>query len=144
MQNRLRPYAVADSLRLERNEANARKFEKAFVKAGGHLQAGLDPTGSGCSLFGLGDQRNFELLVAGGFTPVETVKIMSYNGARFLGQSDSLGSVAVGKVADLVVLDGNLLQDPTAIQRTSIVFKNGVGYDPGKLFTAVKRQVGIN
>ncbi|MBI4502406.1 MAG: amidohydrolase family protein [Gemmatimonadetes bacterium] len=144
MQNRRRPYTVADSLRVERNEANARRFEKAFIKAGGHLQAGLDPTGSGCSLFGLGDQRNFELLVEGGFTPVETVKIMSYNGAKFLGQADSLGSIGVGKVADLVVLDGNLVQDPTAIERTTIVFKNGVGYDPAKLFSAVKGQVGIN
>jgi imidazolonepropionase-like amidohydrolase len=120
------------------------EFERAFVKAGGHLQAGLDPTGSGCSLFGLGDQRNLELLVERGFTPVEAVKIMSYNGAKFLGQADSLGSIAPGKIADLIVMDGNLLQNPAAIEKTSIVFKNGVGYDPAKLFAAVKGQVGIN
>src|SRR6185503_19104588 len=57
------------------------EFERSFVKAGGVLLAGLDPTGGGCSLFGLGDLRNLPLLVEEGFTPVEAVKIASLNGA---------------------------------------------------------------
>src|SRR5690606_20189142 len=70
------------------------EFDRAFVKAGGHLMAGLDPTGGGCSLFGFGDQRNVQLLVEAGFPPVEAIRIASYNGAVFLGQADSLGSIA--------------------------------------------------
>jgi imidazolonepropionase-like amidohydrolase len=120
------------------------EFERAFAKAGGHLMTGLDPTGSGCSLFGLGDQRNVQLLVEAGFTPVEAVKIVSYNGAKFLGQADSLGSIAAGKVADLVVIDGNPAQTIGDVEKVSVVFKNGVGYDPAKLMADVKGQVGIN
>jgi hypothetical protein len=120
------------------------EFERAFVKAGGHLMTGLDPTGSGCSLFGFGDQRNVQLLVEEGFTPVEAIKIVSYNGAKFLGQSDSLGSIATGKVADLVVIDGNPAQSIGDVEKVSIVFKNGVGYDPARLLADVKGQVGIN
>ena len=47
------------------------EFERAFVKAGGLLMAGCDPTGNGSALAGFGDQRNIELLVEGGFTPAE-------------------------------------------------------------------------
>src|SRR5262249_43230697 len=133
-----------DSLDGVRRLMKDREFDRAFVRAGGLMMAGLDPTGSGCSLFGLGDQRNFELLVEGGFTAPEAVKIMSLNGATFLGQADSLGSIAAGKVADLVLFDGNLAQDPTVVERTSLVFKGGVGYDPSKLYAAVKEQIGIN
>ncbi|MBI4420295.1 MAG: amidohydrolase family protein [Gemmatimonadetes bacterium] len=120
------------------------EFERAFARAGGHLQAGLDPTGSGCSLFGLGDQRNVQLLVEAGFTPVEAIKIASYNGAKFLGQADSLGSIAAGRVADLVVIDGNPAQNIGDVEKVTTVFKNGVGYDSAKLFAAVKGQVGVN
>ena len=48
---------------------NAMQFEREFVKAGGRLAAGVDPTGFGGALPGFGDQRNYELLVEAGFTP---------------------------------------------------------------------------
>ena len=120
------------------------EFERSFAKAGGVLLSGLDPTGGGCSLFGLGDLRNLPLFVEAGFTPLEAIKIATLNGAQFLGQADSLGSVAVGKLADLVVLDGNPVQNIDDVYQASIVFKNGVGYDPAKLIASVKDQVGIN
>ena len=120
------------------------EFERSFVKQGGTLLVGLDPTGGGCSLFGLGDQRNLALLVEEGFTPVEAVKFATLNGAQFLGQADSLGSIAVGKIADMVLMDGDLSKDPLAIEKTTTVFKNGVGYDSAKLYASVKNQVGIN
>jgi imidazolonepropionase-like amidohydrolase len=120
------------------------EFERAFVKAGGILLSGLDPTGGGCSLFGLGDLRNLPLFVEAGFTPLEAIKFATFNGAQFLGQQDSLGSIAVGKLADLVVLDGNPMQNMDVVFNASVVFKNGVGYDPAKLIASVKNQVGIN
>lgn len=156
MSTRDRALATADSAakglgdaaaRVERAKAAFRKsmeFERAFAKAGGHLMAGLDPTGSGCSLFGLGDQRNVQLLVEAGFTPLEAIKIASFNGAKFMGQSDSLGSIAAGKVADLNVIDGNPAQNIADVEKVSVVFKNGVGYDPAKLWADVKGQIGIN
>ena len=69
-------------------------FERAFVEAGGLLIAGLDPTGNGGIVAGFGDLREVELLVEAGFTPVEAIKIASFNGAKFLGEDARIGSIA--------------------------------------------------
>ena len=121
----------------------AQAFERAFVKAGGLLGAGVDPTGSGGALPGFGDQRNFELLIEAGFTPVEAIQIMTLNGAKILGVDRELGSVAPGKRADLVVIRGNPIAIPAEIRNVTIVFKDGVGYDSAKLLASVKGLVGI-
>ena len=118
------------------------EFERAFVKAGGLLAAGVDPTGNGGALPGFGDQRNFELLIEAGFTPPEVVQIMSANGAKVLGQFDRLGSVTAGKIADLVVIRGDPARTPADIRKVVTVFKDGVGYDSQKLIEAVKSTVG--
>jgi hypothetical protein len=121
----------------------AQAFERAFVKAGGLLGAGVDPTGMGGALPGYGDQRNFELLIEAGFTPVEAIQIMTLNGARVLRVDDRLGSVAAGKVADLVIIRGNPVATPGDLRNVTIVFKDGVGYDSPKLLASVKGVVGI-
>jgi imidazolonepropionase-like amidohydrolase len=120
----------------------AMQFERAFVKAGGLMGAGSDP----CCLneiAGYGDQRNFELLVEAGFTPEQAIQIMTLNGARILGFADRMGSVAVGKQADLVVLDGDITKQSSDITKVSTVFRHGVGYDPVALTKAVRGQVGM-
>ncbi len=121
----------------------AQAFERAFVKAGGLLGAGVDPTGIGGALPGYGDQRNYELLLEAGFGPEEAIRIMTLNGARILGVDKDLGSVAAGKLADLVVIRGNPVATPADIRQVTIVFKDGVGYDSPKLLAAVKGLVGI-
>jgi imidazolonepropionase-like amidohydrolase len=121
----------------------AQAFERAFVKAGGLLGSGVDPTGTGGALPGFGDQRNYELLLEAGFSPVEAIQIMTLNGAKILGVDDRLGSIAPGKLADLVVIRGNLVANPADIRNVTIVFKDGVGYDSPKLLAAVKGLVGI-
>ena len=121
----------------------AQAFERAFVRAGGLLGAGVDPTGMGGALPGYGDQRNFELLIEAGFTPVEAIQIMTLNGARILGVDERLGSVTAGKLADLVVIRGNPVATPGDIRNVTIVFKDGVGYDSPKLLTSVKGVVGV-
>jgi Amidohydrolase family len=118
-------------------------FERAFAAAGGLLLAGPDPTGSGGVLPGFGDQRELELLVEAGFTPVQAIQIGTENGARFLKQERDIGTVASGKRADLVLVHG----DPNAhiedIENVVAVFKDGVGYDPQRLISAVRGEVGI-
>lgn len=118
-------------------------FDRGFVEAGGVLAAGVDPTGIGGAIAGFGDQRNYELLSEAGFSPGAVIKIMAANGAIILGE-DELGTVEVGKLADLVLLEGDLGADPTVIKNVTIVFKDGVGYDSKALIASVKGRVGIN
>ncbi len=118
-------------------------FERAFVKAGGLLIAGLDPTGNGGIVAGFGDLREVELLVEAGFTPVEAIRIASFNGAKFLGEDGRIGSIAPGKQADLMVVKGNPAASINDIEKVEIVFKDGVGYDSEKLIQSVQGLVGI-
>lgn len=119
-------------------------FERMFVKAGGTLLAGLDPTGYGGVIAGFGDQREVELLVDAGFTPLEAIHIATANGADFLGIGDQAGTLKTGKRADLIVVRGKPDQRIADIENVETVFKAGVGYDPAKLIDSVKNQVGIH
>jgi imidazolonepropionase-like amidohydrolase len=61
-----------------------------------------------------------------------------------LGRQAEIGTVAVGKKADLVLTDGDLNADIKNIRKTELVFKNGVGFDSQKIFDSVKGHVGMN
>jgi len=121
----------------------ARQLEGDFFRAGGLLLAGTDPTGGGGVIPGYSDQRALELLVESGLTPLEAIKVGTLNGATYLGRAKLVGSIAAGKQADLVVIDG----DPSAriedIRKVSVVFRQGIGYDPAKLIASVKGKVGL-
>lgn len=117
-------------------------LERAFEAAGGLLLAGSDPVGLNGNIPGFGDQREIELLVEAGFAPVEAIRIATLNGATYLGQSSRIGSIAVGKNADLVVLKGDPAARITDVENVQIVFKDGVGYDPAKLRDSVKGHYG--
>jgi len=119
------------------------EFEYAFARAGGTLLAGCDPTGIGGTLAGYGDQREVELLVEAGFTPAEAIHIQTENGARFLGESDRIGTLAPGKQADLVVIHGDPTKNIADIEKVEIVFKDGIGYDSARLLDSVRGLVGL-
>ena len=138
--SRARVRADSDTAALVRKSMD---FERAFAKAGGLLIAGLDPTGNGGIVAGFGDLREVELLVEAGFTPVEAIKIASFNGAKFLGEDSRIGSIAAGKQADLMVVKGNPAANINDIEKVEIVFKDGVGYDTEKLIQSVQGLVGI-
>jgi len=121
----------------------AMRLEHAFVMAGGLLTAGTDPTGSGGVVPGYADQRQIELLVEAGFTPLEAISIGTLNGAKYLGRDARIGSIARGKQADLVVTSGDPSTSIADLRRVETVFKNGVGYDPAKLVESVKGLAGI-
>ena len=140
LQNRARVPADSPAAELIRK---AMAFERAFVKAGGLLIAGLDPTGNGGIVAGFGDHRQVELLVEAGFTPVEAIQIASLNGAKFLGEDARIGSIAPGKQADLMIVKGNPATNIADIEKVEIVFKDGVGYDSEKLIQSVQGLVGI-
>lgn len=123
---------------------HAMAYERKFVDMGGLLAAGVDPTGNGGALPGYGDQRNFELLREAGFTPEVAVQIMTLNGAKILDVDGELGSIETGKIADMVLIRGDLTTDPAVINQVVTVFKDGVGYDSEKMLADVKGRVGIN
>ena len=121
----------------------AQAFERMFVEAGGLLAAGVDPTGMGGALPGYGDQRNYELLLESGFSPEQVIRIMSLNGARVLGEDGRFGSIEPGKLADLVVIDGDPVRREAEIRNVTLVFKEGVGYDAPALAESVRGLVGL-
>src|SRR6185369_13704507 len=135
LQNRARVSPEANFVPLLRK---AMEFERAFVKAGGLLIAGLDPTGNGGVVAGFGDLREVELLVEAGFTPVEAISIATLNGAKFLGEDARIGSIAPSKQADLMVVKGNPASAINEIENVEIVFNVGVGYDSEKLIQSVQ------
>ena len=81
-------------------------------------------------------------MVAAGFSPEEAIRIGTLNGATFLGETDHIGTLAVGKQADIVIVRGDLASNIAAIRNVHLVFKDGIGYDPAKLFESVRGMVG--
>ena len=104
--------------------------------------AGPDPTGNGGVIPGFGDQRELELLVEAGFTPVEAIRIATLNGATYLGLADRIGTIAAGKDADFFIVRGNPAANINDIENVSVVFKDGVGFDSAKLINSVKGRFG--
>jgi imidazolonepropionase-like amidohydrolase len=118
------------------------EFEREFVAMGGQLIAGTDPTGYGGVIAGFGDWRELKLLSEAGFSGPEVIQIATLNGARYLGREDRIGTVAMGKQADLVVIRGNPAAKMTDMDDVEMVFRHGLGYDSAKLVNSVRGLVG--
>ena len=118
------------------------ELERAFVARGGLLIAGSDPVGLRGLVPGFADHREIELLVEAGFTPVEAIRIATLNGAIFMHRQDHIGSVAVGKNADLVVVKGDPSVRIADIENVEVVFKDGAGYDTRKLLDSAQGHYG--
>jgi imidazolonepropionase-like amidohydrolase len=133
------PEAAARALtRFQRGMA----LERAFAQAGGLVIAGPDPTGNGGTIPGFSNHREVELLVEAGFTPEEAIQVATLNGARYLGREKAIGSIEVGKHADLFVVAGNPSKDIKDIEQVELVFKDGVGYNREKLLASVRGRYG--
>jgi len=122
---------------------NGMRLEVAFFRAGGLLIAGTDPTGGGGVIPGYSNQRQVELLVEAGLSPLEAIRVATLNGATYLGIADRTGSIAVGKQADLVLVGGDPATSIGDIRRVELVFRQGIGFDPARLIGSVKGMVGI-
>jgi len=118
------------------------EFEREFVRAGGLLVAGVDPTGWGGVIAGYGDQHEVELLVESGFTPEQAIQVATHNGAVLLGHADQVGTLSNGKEADIAVVRGNPASSIGDIRQTEIVFKDGVGYDSAAILRSLAGKIG--
>jgi hypothetical protein len=140
-EEKIRSFAEQGFVVPERLLKKMMQWERAFVGAGGMLGAGSDPWASGL-MPGFGNLRNYELLLEAGFAAEEAVQIMTLNGARILREEARIGSVDVGKVADLFVVRGDPVSQPGAIYEVVHVFRGGVGYDVAKLHAATRGKIG--
>ena len=129
--------------RLTRMLKKEMEFGRSFVRAGGLLLAGSDGDLEAV-IAGFAEQRELEMLVAAGFTSEEAVEIASLNGARFLKEASRIGSLEVGKQADIMIVKGDPAKNIRDIEKVELVFKDGIGYDSKKLIASVKGQVGIH
>jgi len=111
--------------------ANAKRaFQKYLEVVGGLRRAGVDIIAGTDTLnpycfpgFSLHDEMT--LLVGAGLSPLEALQAATRNAARFLGKLDSLGTIETGKIADLVLLDANPLDDIGNTKKINAVVMNG-------------------
>jgi len=122
--------------------AQEMRFERAFAAAGGMLQVGTDPTGWGGTLPGPGNHAAIRLLGEAGFTPLEAIRMATLNGATYLGIEDRVGTIARGKQADLILVDGKPDERLEELSRLDLVFRDGIAYDPKKLADSVRGKIG--
>jgi imidazolonepropionase-like amidohydrolase len=77
-----------------------------------------------------------------GLPPAVILKAATINGASALGVEDKLGTVESGKLADLVIVSGNPLDDIKAAREVKFIVKDGVVYDPGSLLRSAEGKIG--
>jgi len=82
-------------------------------------------------------------MVEAGFTPLEAISIGTLNGAKFLGREAKVGTIAAGKQADLVVVNGDPSVNIADVRNVETVFKQGIGFDPAKLIESVRGKAGL-
>jgi imidazolonepropionase-like amidohydrolase len=105
---------------------------RKLYAAGTSLQLGAHG-----QMFGLDAHWELELLAKGGFTPAQVLEIATIRGAAYHGLEGQIGSLEVGKLADLVVLTANPLEDVGNVQKIEYVVKDGIvfaGADAGRVW----------
>lgn len=121
-----------------------RRTTKAFYDAGaGHLiTLGTDTTSHGDFLGEFSAHREMHTMVLAGIPAESVLKIATINGARALRKGELIGSIDVGKLADLVVIQGNPLHDITNTRNTRLIVKSGTMYRSEELFAFVEGKIG--
>jgi len=121
-----------------------RKEIKAFYDAGGGdlITLGTDHPSWGEFFSPFSVHRELHSFVLSGLPPAAALRIATINGARALGVGDRLGTIEVGKWADLVVLRANPLADIRATRDPRLVVKAGRVYDPAALLKSVEGKLG--
>jgi imidazolonepropionase-like amidohydrolase len=108
-------------------------FVRTLHEAGVPIVAGTD------ALAGFTLHRELELYVEAGIPASEVLQLATWHAARITGRADELGSIAPGKLADLILVDGDPASDIGDIRRVELVLKGGVIYDPATIY----RELGV-
>jgi imidazolonepropionase-like amidohydrolase len=104
-------------------------FVGRLHRAGVPLVAGTD------EIEGFTLHRELELYTMAGIPAGEALRIATWNGAKYTRTLADRGSIEVGKVADLVLVDGDPTQDITALKRIALVVTQGRSIDPSAVYT---------
>jgi imidazolonepropionase-like amidohydrolase len=134
------------------------QFVNEFKNRGGKVTAGSD-TGYLYSLYGFGYIQELELLQEAGFHPLEVIRSATKIGAQVLGKEDQIGTISVGKKADIIIVDENPLHNLKSLYGTGVpklnnktqkvervggvrwTIKDGIVYDAKKLLADVRQMV---
>jgi imidazolonepropionase-like amidohydrolase len=116
----------------ERLLARSMQVVKQMVAAGVPIMAGTD-SAAPYVVPGFALHEEMGLLVRAGLTPMQTLQAATKNPAEFLGKLESQGTIEKGKIADLVLLDGDPLADIENVERIRGVFVRGKLLDRGAL-----------
>ncbi len=119
-----------------------KKTLKKYFDKGGKITMGTDHPSVGEYIAGFSAHREMEALNAIGIPNADVLRIATINGADALQIEDKLGSIEVGKFADLFVIEGNPLDDIKNTRNVLRVVKGGEEFDPKRLLKAVERKMG--
>ncbi len=123
------------------DDATAARYNKSYDKmvdfVGRMYRAGVPILAGTDGLAGFTLQRELELYVKAGMTPTQALQIATWNGAKYARVLGDRGSIAVGKRADLILVDGDPTADIADIRKVALVIKNGTAYYPGEVYEAL-------
>jgi cytosine/adenosine deaminase-related metal-dependent hydrolase len=138
------PVGLQRSLRtnsMDVNDKNATQYRESWERVlqfiGRMHAAGIPFVAGTDGMAGFTLHRELELYVQAGLTPAEALQVATWNGAKYTGLLDQLGSIERGKRADVILIDGDPAQDISAIRRISLVMKDGVVFYPAEVYEAV-------
>jgi hypothetical protein len=118
-------------------DANVERYRKSYSKmvefVGVMHRAGIPLVAGTDDIAGFTLHRELELYVKGGIAAGEALRIATWNGAKYTRTLDRLGSITAGKLADLILLEGDPTQDISAIRRINLVMKEGIVYYPAEI-----------
>ncbi len=121
--NRYSLYGILPEAELREGHRRLQEFLCQLVKAGGNVVTGTD--GGAAVIPGISLHRELEFMVAAGLSPMQAIQAATKVGADYLGKLNELGTVEEGKLADLIVVNGDPLQDITHTRRIDVVVKDG-------------------
>jgi hypothetical protein len=113
-------WTTADEIAWKRNFARWMAFLNEFKNRGGRIAVG-DDAGFIYKLFGFAYIRELELLQEAGFHPLEVLRSATLSGAELLGMEEEIGSIEVGKQADMVIVDENPLANFKVLYGTGAI-----------------------
>ena len=151
-------WTTEDEIAWKNNYKLWMQFVNEYKNRGGKVSVGSD-TGYIYSLYGFGYIQELELLQEAGFHPLEVIRSATKIGAQILGQEDQIGTISVGKKADIVIADENPLHNLKSLYGTGVpklndktqtvervggvrwTIKDGIVYDAKKLLANVREMV---